>query len=111
MAERVGFEPRPYSRFLTTGTRVHFSNIFIFLSVVYYVCPVSVVSPGLIRNRHQTDTKVAEGPKLARHVSVVGPVKENREAWPRRFPSAAILRKAAQRDPDIQVVDRLHGLH
>ena len=48
LAERVGFEPRPYSRFLKTETRVHFSNIFIFLSAVYYVYPVSVVSLVLV---------------------------------------------------------------
>jgi hypothetical protein len=61
----VGFEPRPYSRFLKTETRVRFSNIFIFLSAVYYVYPVSVVPLVLIQNRHQTDTKLAERVILA----------------------------------------------
>ena len=48
LAERVGFEPRPYSRFLKTETRATFQNIFIFLSAVYYVYPVSLVSLVLI---------------------------------------------------------------
>lgn len=56
----MGFGPRPYSRFLKIKRRASISNIFIFLSAVYYVYPFSLVSPVLAQNRHQIDTKLAE---------------------------------------------------
>ena len=68
MAERVGFEPGPYSRCLKIKRRALISNIFIFLSAVYYVYPFSLVSPVLAQNRHQIDTKVAERPALSAKV-------------------------------------------
>ena len=48
--------------------RTRISNIFIFLSAVYYVYPFSLVSPVLAQNRHQIDTKLAERVNPRTHV-------------------------------------------